>query len=166
MTDKKLRENPRDFLFALLRECPAGMLGVDGSAQHMQPMTHFTDDEAIELWFITSISTDLVRAVGQGARAQYCLIDKGQDAYACLAGTLEQVQDDARLDALWSPMVAAWFDKGRDDPKLSLLRLTIAEASLWSSDENALKVGFEIARANLAAEARPDLGDHVVIRFT
>ncbi|SPH23479.1 hypothetical protein DEA8626_02542 [Defluviimonas aquaemixtae] len=161
----ELHENPRAKLFAHLGEVRAGMLGVEGSGQHMQPMTHFTDPDRAELWFLTGIETDLVRAVGQGARAHFCFVGKDQDFYACLSGLLEQVEDREKLTEIWSPLASAWFPKGIDDPEVCLLRMTLHEAALWTVTGSALVFGFNVLRANLSEDREPDLGDHVVIRF-
>ena len=101
---EKVRADARTALFDAMTEVRAGMLGVEGSGQHMQPMTHFLDEDTAELWFITASDTDLVRAVGQGARAHYCVISKDQTLHACLSGTIVQSQDTDKLDALWSPV--------------------------------------------------------------
>lgn len=161
----RLREDPRSTLFANMTGQRAGMLGVVDSDQHMQPMTHYPDPQTAEVWFITSSQTDLVKAVGTGARAHYCLIAEDGTFYACLSGTLEQVDDEEKLDQLWSPIAAAWFDEGRDDSDVVLLRLTLQEAALWASTDNAAIFGLEIARANISKARKPDVGEHVLIGF-
>lgn len=161
----ELRKEPRQTLFDVLDEVRAGMLGVVGTDQHMQPMTHFPDADGAELWFVTSVNTDLVRAIGQGARAHYCVIGKDQDFHACLSGTIVQSQDRAKLESLWSPAVGAWFQGGIDDPAVCLLRMTLQDAALWASSDSIVAYGVEMLRANLSADHAPDLGDHVVVTF-
>ncbi|WP_347311428.1 pyridoxamine 5'-phosphate oxidase family protein [Defluviimonas sp. SAOS-178_SWC] len=158
-------EDPKAALFAAMDEVRVGMLGTLASGRHMQPMTHFPDPETDAVWFITSTETDLVRSVGLGARAQYCVTGLHHDFHACLAGTIEQSGDRAKLEELWSPVVGAWFDGGIDDPTVSLLRLMPQEAALWTSTDSGVRFGLEVLRANLSADHKPDLGDHVVIRF-
>jgi general stress protein 26 len=65
---KKVKADGRATLFDVLDTQRVGMLGVVGSNQNMQPMTHHADANAGALWFVTSKDTDLVRAVGTGAR--------------------------------------------------------------------------------------------------
>ena len=162
----KVREAPRDALFDALADTRTGMLAVEGSGQLLQPMTHHADRATGEIWFITSIETDLVRAVGLGGRAQYCLASKAQDLHASMSGTLEQVDDPEKLDSLWSPFASAWFAEGREDPKIILLRLTLLDAELWASSESAVVMGIEMVRAAISPSHSPDLADHSVIRFT
>ncbi|MFZ1727892.1 MAG: pyridoxamine 5'-phosphate oxidase family protein [Albidovulum sp.] len=162
---EQVRADARTALFDAMTDVRAGMLGVEGSGQHMQPMTHFLDEDTAELWFITASDTDLVRAVGQGARAHYCVISKDQTLHACLSGTIVQSQDTEKLDALWSPVAAAWFEGGRDDPKVTLLQLTLLDAAVWATTDSMVAQSVEMARATMDAGHKPDIGEHVVVQF-
>lgn len=164
-TMEKLRADARGTLFEKLDEQRVGMLGVVDSDQHMQPMTHYADPHTAEIWFITSTDTDLVRAVGLGARSHYCVMTPDQEFYTCLSGTLEQSEDREKLDELWSSVASAWFDEGRQDPKVTLLRLAAQEAAIWASTDSVAAFGFEIVRANLEADHKPDVGEHLIIRL-
>ncbi len=164
MTEMNQQEG-REALFDILSDVRAGMLGVVGSGQHLQPMSQHTDSETGEIWFITSRTSDLVGAVGSGHTGQFSVTGKDHRAWACMSGPLEQVDDTAKLDEIWNAVAAAWFDKGRDDPDICLLRLTLASASLWTATGNPLVFGLEIARANMSEQKKPDVGSHVVIEF-
>jgi general stress protein 26 len=39
---------------------------------------------------------------------------------------------------LWNPFIAAWFEKGKDDPKLTLLRLDPDDAQIWENGSSLL----------------------------
>ena len=152
-------------LFSQLDDVRAGMLGVDGARQHMQPMTHNVDAENQEIWFITSRKTDLVEEIGTGSTAQYCVIGEDHDYYACLRGPIEQVEDEAKLDELWNAVVAAWFDDGREDSDVTLLRMTLNDGAIWTATDSAVVFGLQIAMANMDREKKPDLGEHHLIQF-
>ncbi|MGO4851473.1 pyridoxamine 5'-phosphate oxidase family protein [Phaeovulum sp. W22_SRMD_FR3] len=164
-TADKLILDPIKTAFDQLDAVRVGMLGVEGAHHHMQPMTHHLDREEGALYFIASRDTDLIRDVGLGATAHYCLVGKEQDFHACFKGPLEQIEDEQRLNKIWSPFAAVWFDKGREDPKVCLLRLMLHDAEVWASDDNAVSVGWEMAKALLGAEDRPEIGAHRTIDF-
>ncbi|WP_226783132.1 pyridoxamine 5'-phosphate oxidase family protein [Oceaniglobus trochenteri] len=155
----------RKALFDTLNDVQAGMLGVEGSGQHMQPMTHHFDSDTATLWFITSLKTDLVRATGMGATAHFTVTGSDQRTWACMSGPLSQSEDASKLDEIWSVVAASWFDKGRDDPDICLLQMPLHEAALWTSTGNPLVFGLEVARANMSEDKKPDVGEHVVINF-
>lgn len=63
------------------------------------------------------------------------------------------------VDKYWSPMVAAWFEGGKDDPHLTMLRLQLDDVAIWASSNSTLRFGWEMAKANLTGK-EPDLGYH------
>lgn len=129
-------------------------------------MTLFADKEARLIWFITASDTDLAGSLTQRAPARMTFNAQGQDYQASLRGSLEVVKDDAQLDALWNIAVAAWFEGGRDDPKVRLLRFNPEEAAIWASDKSTVKVGLKLLNAGLRDGASdPDVGVHHVIAF-
>lgn len=154
----------RGQLFDQLDTVRAGMLGVEGSGQHMQPMTHYVDRDQGEVWFITSRETDLVRAIGQGNTAHFCVQSTSQDYYACLSGPIRQSRDEAKLDEIWSAVAAAFFEDGRDDSNICLLRMPLREAAIWSSTGNPVVFGLEVLRANMG-DSTAQTGTHKVINF-
>jgi general stress protein 26 len=104
-TDKgKLREK----LFDALDGERVGMLGITGTSDHMQPMTHYLDREKGCLWFISSNRTDLVGHIATGARSAHFTVSSGNgQVYACMSGPLSISFDDAKLEELWSPMASS-----------------------------------------------------------
>lgn len=143
-----------------------GMLVVRGSGQHPQPMTHFADPERGAVWFISNSDTDLVAAVGEGAEANFIYVSEGGDYQASILGPIEVSEDEAKLDDLWSVPVAAWFEKGREDPKITLLKLTPREAAIWTSHGSPILVGLKMLGAAMQdGVSSPDVGTHHVLQF-
>lgn len=159
------RKDPQHTLWEELDGVRAGMLGLVGSGDHMQPMTHFVDRAASKLYFITSDQTDLAKQAGVTSTAHYCVASTDQDFYACLSGVLKPITDKAKLDELWSKVVAAWFPDGKEDKHITLLEFSLGEAALWASTGNPLIFGLEIAKANLNKDKTPDVGEHRVVTF-
>jgi general stress protein 26 len=153
----------RDALFDGLQSERAGMLGVSGTGDHMQPMTHFTDREAGCLWFITSRETDLASQLEGGGRGAHFTLTSGDGKlYACIYGVLERVENPAKLEELWSPMASMWFDGGKDDPDVLLLRMRLDEASVWLNEAGALRFGMEMLRG-ATSDHDPDVGEHGLV---
>ena len=119
------------------------MLGLSGIEEgHSQPMTAQLLEEHEErggpVWFFTANDTDLARSLGQGHRAQFHFSSKGHDLFAAVHGTLTPCNDRATIDRLWNRFVAAWFEGGKDDPRLQLLRFEPDRAQIWLNENSAL----------------------------
>jgi hypothetical protein len=55
-----------------------------------------------------------------------------------------------------------WFDGGKDDPDVALLKMPLDEAAVWLNDAGVLRFGIEMVRC-ATSEHDPDLGEHGVI---
>ena len=127
-----------------LKSDMTAMLGIAGSSQ-AQPMTAQLGerDGRGPIWFFTSKETDLVRDLGAGAPAVLHFAAKGHDLFASLEGRLAPDDDRATIDRLWNRFVAAWYEGGKDDPKLQLLRFDPDQAQVWLN-ENSLFAGVKL----------------------
>ena len=139
----------------------AGMLGA-GEARHV-PMSHYVEPETDRLWFITAQGTDLVKACQTGADASYIVASGDGKLYARMHGRARVETDQAKIDELWNPIAGAWFEDGKDDPDVRLIRVDLTEAEVWATD-GGLKFLYETAKAHVTGEM-PDMGEHGTIRF-
>lgn len=116
------------------------MLGLAGPDEgHSQPMTaQLMDKGPGPIWFFTSKETDLVRDLGDSHRATAHFVAKDHGLFAALEGHLVVDNDRATIDKLWNPFVAAWFEGGKEDPKLQLLRFNADEGRVWLNEHSML----------------------------
>lgn len=122
------------------------MLGLDGAEDgHTRPMTAQFEEDKSPIWFFTSKDNALVEALGSGGRnrAIATFVSKSHDLFATVHGALSVDTDRAVVDRLWSPFAAAWYEGGKDDPKLALLRLDAERAELWENG-NSLMAGAKM----------------------
>ncbi|MGE0063837.1 MAG: pyridoxamine 5'-phosphate oxidase family protein [Xanthobacteraceae bacterium] len=134
------------------------MLGLDGVEDgHTRPMTAIVEGERGPIWFFSSTETDLVRKTGDGHRAIATFADKGHNLFAAVHGTLTIDDNRAVIDRLWNPYVAAWFEKGKDDPKLALLRFDADHAEIWK-DASSIVAGIKLM---LGADPKKEFRDKV-----
>ncbi|MGQ2967732.1 MAG: pyridoxamine 5'-phosphate oxidase family protein [Allorhizobium sp.] len=159
------KENPVEQLWEEIDDVHAGMLGLVGSDLLMRPMAPQADRSTHIIWFYTKSDTDLVKALRQGSRGQFCVVGKNHDYHASLTGSLTVVKDQAKIDEYWNSVVAAWYEGGKSDPLLTMLALSLDEGEIWASTGSTIKFGWEIAKANLNPETMPDVGVHRHVRF-
>jgi len=134
------------------------MLGLDGVEDgHARPMTGQFEEEGGPIWFFTSKENTLVEKLDPGSRAIATFVSKGHDLFATVHGALALDTDRAVIDRLWNPFVAAWFEGGKDDPKLALIRLDAERAEIWL-DGSSLVAGV---KALLGRDPKKDYRDKV-----
>ena len=142
-----------------LKSDRTALLGLSrGGGGHAQPMTaQIEGDEGGPIWFFSASDADLVQAIGGGEGAFLHFAAKGHDLFASVDGRLVIDNDRATIERLWNPFVAAWFEEGKDDPKLRLLRFEPGNAQIWLN-ENSLFAGVKML---LGSDPKEDFKDKV-----
>jgi general stress protein 26 len=141
-----------------LRSDMTMMLGLDGVEDaHARPMTAQILGERGPIWFFTAKDNALVQKLGQGNRVIATFASKGHDLFATIHGKLSVDNDRATIDRLWNRFVAAWYEGGKDDPKLALLRLDTERAEIWL-DASSLVASIKLL---LGVDPKRDYKDKV-----
>lgn len=135
------------------------MLGLIGAEDgHTRPMTaQIEGDEGGPIWFFTAKDTDLAQKLDGRHRAIATFASKGHDLFATIHGSLVVDNDRAVIDRLWNRYVAAWYEGGKDDPKLTLLRLDPDQGQIWQ-DGSSFVAGIKIL---LGFDPKEDYKDNV-----
>ena len=142
-----------------LRKDMTVMLGLPGKVS-ARPMTaQLQDDEDRgPIWFFTSKDTEFAKALSGPTKAEMVFSSKGHDLFATVHGNVSPSNDRAVIDALWNRFVAAWFEGGKDDPKLQLVRFDATEAQIWA-DASSLVAGLKMMLG--AGDPKEDYKDSV-----
>ena len=156
-----MTETLKDAFWERAAKVRAGML--EARDAPARPMAHHAVRDDNALWFITAHGTDIADAAKAGTSASYQIASSDAHIYAAVEGTVTHVPDRMKLEELWSPMAAAWFDGGKNDPDVCLIRFDPLTAEVWATD-GAAKFLYETAKANLTDDT-PDVGDHGKITF-
>lgn len=122
------------------------MLGVDGAENgHFRPMTAILEHEiGGPIWIFTSQDGAVTKAIrNMPKRAMAAYSAKGHDLFATIHGTIQLDMDREMIDKLWNPYIAAWFEEGKDDPNLALLRFDAQRGEIWLN-ENSLWAGVKM----------------------
>ncbi len=134
------------------------MLGLDGVEHgHTRPMTAQFEDDRSPIWFFAGRDNAFYKALTPGQAVVAAFTSKGHDLFASIAGTLREDTDRAVVDRLWNPFIAAWYEGGKDDPNLVLLRLDATSAEVWLNENNLL-AGVKML---LGVDPKKDYADKV-----
>ena len=123
---------------------------------HSRPLAVLDDVFEGSIWFFTQDPSPKSEDIAANPEVNVAYADgKG---YLSIAGTATIEHNPTRIDQLWNPMAEAWFENGRDDPSVALLRVDARSAEYWSSDKPGVVRAFEIAKA-IITKSQPDVGE-------
>jgi general stress protein 26 len=155
MTDKA--EIEKNFWKALKDDKIVMLMLPDEAGGLGQPMTAMFEDERGPIWIFTSSEAELFQAMGPGHDALIHFADKGHDLFATLTGRLVPDQNREVIDRLWNSHVAAWFEGGKEDPAMRLVRFEPESAQIWLNDDS-LFAGMKLL---FGADPKEDAEDKV-----
>ena len=140
-----------DAKFAMLTtQCDKGHL-------HACPMTtQKTDDQPHKLWFLMNKGSDAVKHMQTHPQVNLAYQDGGD--YLSISGTATLLEDQAKIDVLWSDAYEAFFD-GAHDTDIQLVCIEANSAQYWKSG-GTVNSAFQLAKAALTGDkAADDLGE-------
>ena len=114
------------------------------------------------LWFFTNDPSPKTTDIEKHPEVNVSV--GGSKGYLSLAGTAVVSRDQAIIDKFWNPWAEAWFEGGRQDPTVALLRVSATSAEYWHIDKPAVVRGFEVVKA-LVTRSAPDVGESRTVEF-
>ncbi len=98
-----------------------------------RPMSTQGVDEDGTLWFFSAADSDKNNEILQDKNVELFYSNPGNMNFMVVNGTAEILFDKNKIDELWSPLVKTWFQGGKDDPNLSLIKVTPDTAYYWDT---------------------------------
>lgn len=138
----------------------AGLLSAD--SERPIPMAPQVDRENKAIWFITAKGSAADRASQSGGEARFDVADTKAGLYAVIEGKLDHGSDE-KLDEIWNAFAGAWFEDGKDDEAVELVKFTPHSAEVWAT-ENSVAFLWEVAKANLTKQTAEG-GEHGRLAF-
>jgi general stress protein 26 len=134
------------------------MIGLDGIEDgHARPMTAQIEGDSGPIWFFTAKDNVLAMRAAASGRAIATFTSTGHELFATVHGRLSVDTNRAVIDRLWNRYVAAWYEGGKEDPKLALLRLDPETAEIWLDASN-LVAGIKML---LGSDPKDEYKDNV-----
>ena len=151
---EKLRRMIKDIDFCMLTT-------IDEQGEpHSRPMSSNGDiDPSGDLWFFTGASSHKVSEVSRLPKVNVSFADPKNQQYVSVTGIARLVRDRQKIDELWRPEFKMWFPKGKDDPEVALLRVSLEKAEYWDSPSSFVGYAFSFV-SSLVTGKEPDLGEN------
>ncbi len=113
-----------------------------------RPMTIQECDSEGNLWFISSADSNKNFEIADDNRVQLYFMNNGSAEYLSVFGKAFIYRDHNTIEEKWSPVAKAWFENGKEDPKVSIIRVTPDDTYYWDT-----KAGKFISMLSFLASA-------------
>jgi len=164
---EKTEQEKRETLKGLVKDARIGMLTtMTADGRHVsRPMAVQDVEFDGDLWFFAYADSDLVAQVRTHPQVNVSFSDDKQHAWVSIAGTARQLDDRAKAEELWNPMLKAWFPDGLETPTLTLIKVHADTAEYWESAHSSRVVTL-LGYAKAAVTGRtPDAGENETVQL-
>ena len=109
-----------------------------GDGATSRPMGTQQVDDNGDIWFFSAKDSDKNKEIQKDKQVQLFYAHPGKSSYMVVNGDASIVEDHQKIAALWTPLVKTWFKEGKDDPNISLIRVSNINAYYWDTKGNQM----------------------------
>jgi general stress protein 26 len=117
-----------------------------------RPMSTQQVDEDGTLWFLSRKDSTKNEQIDENSSVHLMYSDTSKHHYLSLSGHARIVVDQAKVEELWNPIAKAWFEKGKDDPEITLIAVIPEEGHYWDTKNGKLVSMLKIAVAAVSGK--------------
>lgn len=103
-----------------------------------RPMSTQKVDDDGNIWFLSSVDSHKNSEIKEDMHVQLIYSDPGSFSFMTVFGAASISQDQKKIDELWKIHAKAWFTEGKEDPRISVLKVTPIEAYYWDTKHNKM----------------------------
>lgn len=129
-----------------------------GDSNGDRPMNVRQVDDEGNLWFLSASDSrkNLELAVDPSVKL-YFQGSKHSD-FMQINGRATISRDREKIEELWSPLVQAWFTDGKDDPRITVIRVSPTEGYYWDTKHSTAVAGIKML---IGAALRKTMDDSI-----
>ena len=162
------KQEQMDKLQAMVNDIKYTMMTTRTHEDHLHscPMnTIETSIGAKEIWFIGHSPSETVDNIKKNPEVNLAYVSQDDKNYLSITGKAELVEDKEKLDELWSVLYNAYFEQGKEDPKVQLIKVVPHGAEYWANG-NAIASAFKMTAAAVTDTAiEKSLGENFSIEL-
>lgn len=119
-----------------------------GVAVKTRPMTVQEVDEQGNLWFLSAIDSHTNADIQHDGAVQLFFQGSSHSDFMTVYGQATVSTDKARIDKYWKPLLKTWFTEGKDDPRITVIKVSAESGYYWDN-----KHGDAVAFVKMVAGA-------------
>ena len=112
-----------------------------------RPMGLRETDAEGNMWFLSSEESNKNLEIKEDNRVQLFFMNNGSSEYLSVYGKAFIYKDKNTIEEKWTPIANAWFEEGKEDPKVTVIRVTPDETYYWDTKAGKLVSFLSFAAA-------------------
>lgn len=123
-----------------------------------RPMAVQEVDNEGNLWFISSKKSNKNFEIQHDNEVQLIFAKNADAHFLSVFGTAIIYKDKAHIEELWSPIAKAWFEEGKEDPDVTVIKVEAKDAYYWDTENGKMVTMLKIAASAITGNTHNDGG--------
>lgn len=107
-----------------------------GKRFETRPMAIQTVDDQGALWFLSASDSEHNKEIARDPMVQLLFQGSPHSDFMTLYGRADVSTDRKKIDEMWSPLYKTWFTEGKDDPRITVIRIVPEQGYYWDTKHN------------------------------
>ena len=103
-----------------------------------RPMSIKKADDAGALWFLSASDSHKNAEIQADPSVRLYLQSAKHSGFLVLHGHASISRDPQRIDDLWNPIMKTWFTEGKDDPRITVIKVAPQSGYYWDNKHGEL----------------------------
>ena len=122
-----------------------------------RPMAVQEVDDEGNLWFISSATSNKNFEINKDDDVQLFFSNSSSSQFLSFYGHATIYNDEEKIEELWNPIAKAWFEDGKDDVKVTIIKVSPSNVYYWDTKDGKIISLIKMAGAAILG-TKPDIG--------
>jgi general stress protein 26 len=125
---------------------------IKDGAMNTAPMSRQEVEADGTIWFMASVESDTCKNIEADEKVALHFANPSNYEFLCVQGKASLLRDQARVDKYWNKMMEAWFEKGKEDPSIRLIKVVPDDAQYWETKDGKVLTMLKIAASAISGQ--------------
>lgn len=109
-----------------------------GASFSARPMAPEKIDDDANFWFLSANDSHKNKELEKDPSVQLLFQGSSYSDFLSIYGRAEISRDRQKIDELWDAQMKTWFTEGKDDPRITVIKVVPTEGYYWDTKHNML----------------------------
>lgn len=106
---------------------------INGGNFSTRPMAPEQIDDEGNFWFLSASDSHKNKEISIDASVQLLFQGSPHSDFLSINGRAEISRDKNKIDELWDDITKTWFTEGKDDPRITVIKVTPTDGYYWDT---------------------------------
>jgi general stress protein 26 len=121
-----------------------------------RPMALQGVDDSGALYFFSAASSDKNKELATDPSVQLFFCKEGPSEYLSIYGKATISRDRQKIEEYWNAFIKVWFQGGKDDPDLTVIRVQPETIQYWDTKNNRMVSLLKMAASMVTGKTMDD----------